>query len=62
MKISFLHGDLEEEIYMSQPKHFIEKGKENLVCKLKESLYGFQSDLLECDTKILTLMYCLWDL
>ena len=27
---------------MSQLEHFVEKGKENLVCKLKKSLYGLQ--------------------
>ena len=40
VKTSFLHGDLEEEIYMQQPEGFEVKGKENLVCKLKKSLYG----------------------
>ena len=39
---AFLNGDLEEEIYMKQPEGFIEPGKENLVCKLKHSLYGLK--------------------
>lgn len=39
VKIAFLHGDLEEEIYMEQPKGFKVKDKENLVCQLKKSLY-----------------------
>ena len=34
VKIAFLHGNLEEEIYMEQPKGFVEKGKEDYVCKL----------------------------
>jgi hypothetical protein len=36
VKTAFLHGDLEEEIYMDQPKGFIVPGKENFVCKLKK--------------------------
>ena len=30
---------LEEEIYMQQPEEFEVKGKENIVCKVKKSLY-----------------------
>jgi len=37
VKTAFLHGDLEEEIYMSQPMGFKTTGKENMVCKLKKS-------------------------
>ena len=36
VKTTFLHGDLEEEIYMEQPEGFKVDGKDNFVCKLKK--------------------------
>jgi len=42
VKTSFLHGDLEEEIYMQQPQGYEVKGKKKLVCRLKKSLYGLK--------------------
>ena len=42
MKTTFLHEDLEEEIYMKQPEGFAVKGKKELVCKLNKSLYGLK--------------------
>ena len=40
VKSSFLHGDFEEEIYMKQPKGFIDDP--SLVCRLRKSLYGLK--------------------
>ena len=42
VKTTFLHGDLDEEIYMTQPEGFKAIGKEDMVCKLKISLYGMK--------------------
>ncbi|KAH9688523.1 Integrase catalytic domain-containing protein [Citrus sinensis] len=42
VKTVFLHGDLEEEIYMTQPDGFKVAGKENWVCKMTKSLYGLK--------------------
>ena len=42
IKTTFLHGYLEEEIYMTQLEHSMVKGKGHLVCKLKKSLYGLK--------------------
>ena len=42
VKTMFLHGDLNEEICMKQPEGFSVKGKKELVCKLKKSLYDLK--------------------
>jgi hypothetical protein len=42
VKTAFLHGNLEKKIYMKQPEGFVVKGKKELVCKLKKSLYGLK--------------------
>jgi len=39
---TFLYGDLDEEIFMSQPTGFKIARKENIVCKLKKSFYGLK--------------------
>ena len=42
---AFLNGKLDEEIYMQQPEGYQISGKENLVCRLKKSLYGLKQAL-----------------
>ena len=42
VKTAFLHGDLDEELYMKQPRGYVIPGKEKQVCKLKRSLYGLK--------------------
>ncbi|KAH9696921.1 Integrase catalytic domain-containing protein [Citrus sinensis] len=40
VKTTFLHGNLDEEIFMSQPEGFIKEGIKGKVCLLKKSLYA----------------------
>ncbi len=42
VETAFLNGCLEEDIYMRQPEGFEKAGSENLVCRLKKSIYGLK--------------------
>jgi hypothetical protein len=42
VKMVFLHGDLEEEVYMEQPEGQKELRKEDWVCQLNKTLYGLK--------------------
>ena len=42
VKIAFLHGDLDEEIYMEQPEGFVQHRNAKFVYRLKKSLYGLK--------------------
>jgi len=42
VKITFLNGDLEDEVYMKQPEVFSSSSGEHLVCKLNKSIYGLK--------------------
>ncbi|KAG8481286.1 hypothetical protein CXB51_026104 [Gossypium anomalum] len=44
VKTTFLHGDLEEELYMEQPEGFVAQGKEDSVCRLKRACMRFSGD------------------
>ncbi|KAK1695566.1 hypothetical protein QYE76_012263 [Lolium multiflorum] len=42
VKTAFLNGDIEEELYMVQPKGFVDPENANKVCKLQRSIYGLK--------------------
>ena len=50
VKTTFLNGDLDEDVYMEQPTSFAEVGKEDLVCKLNKSIYGYRPSILSFNT------------
>ncbi len=41
IKTAFLNGELEEDVYVTQPPGF-EKGESRVMCKLKKALYGLK--------------------
>ncbi|CAL5340443.1 unnamed protein product [Camellia sinensis] len=42
VKSAFLNGDLQEEVYVTQPEGFMIEGKETKVYKLRKALYGLK--------------------
>lgn len=42
VKTTFLHGKIDEDIYMDQPEGYVVKGQEDKVCKLVKALYGLK--------------------
>ncbi|KAJ0532496.1 putative RNA-directed DNA polymerase [Helianthus annuus] len=52
VKSAFLHGDLKEEVYVSQPEGFIKPGNEGKVYRLSKALYGLRQAPRAWNTKL----------
>ena len=53
---SFLHDDLEKEIYMVQPEGFVKEEMKDYVCRLKKSIYGLKQALRQWNKKFESVM------
>jgi hypothetical protein len=42
VKTTFFNGELDNEVYMEQPKSIVPPENEQKVCKLMKSLYGLK--------------------
>jgi hypothetical protein len=42
VKITFLNGLIQEEVYIKQPQGFKVHGRDSHVCRLKKALYGMK--------------------
>lgn len=42
VKLAFLNGELMEDVYVTQPEGFVQKGEEQMVFKLSKALYGLR--------------------
>jgi hypothetical protein len=42
VKTTFLNGNLNEDVYMTQPEGFFDPTKAAKVCKLQRSIYGLK--------------------
>jgi Reverse transcriptase (RNA-dependent DNA polymerase) len=52
IKMAFLNGDLDKEIYMQQLEGFIAAGQSGKVCRLRKALYGLKQALRQWHRKL----------
>ena len=49
---AFLHGDLQEQVYMTQPGFFVKPGQEAKVCLLQKAIYGLKQSSRAWNKKV----------
>ena len=57
MKITFLNRDLEDEVYMCQPKGFQIQKNSHSNCKRKQSMYGLNQESQHWDVKFSNIVF-----
>ena len=65
VKIAFLHGKLQEEVYLDQPPDYEDMSHPDYVCRLRKALYGLKQAPRACHDKIaeylVTIGFCMSD-
>lgn len=56
---AFNHGDLEEEVYMKQPKGFVDPNFPNHLCLLRKAIYGLKQALRAWYMRLSNFLYSL---
>nr|CAN73802.1 hypothetical protein VITISV_001401 [Vitis vinifera] len=56
VKTAFLNGNIDETIYMVQPKNFESNDSKQLVCRLKRFIYGLKQASRQCGSKFIILV------
>ena len=52
IKTAFLHGNLDEEVYIAQKAGYTKSGEENKICKLNKAIYGLKQATRAWNLKI----------
>jgi hypothetical protein len=59
VKTTFLHGDLDEDVYMEQSQRFVHVHNKRFVCKINNSLYSLRQSPMQIYKKFDSFMVSL---